>query len=181
MNFLTLSSGCLIFLLVVMVQSSSLKDIKNDMEFEQMYRSFLEEEEVSDEPEECDVNYEKVGCFKDKTDARALSVRIFSDRKNIDWEAGKWEKFLKRLACRCAKESRTKGYDHFGLQYYGECWSDPEAADKFDRYGKSENCMGFAYKPCDDEDSNECVGGENKNYVYRVEEGGSASGFGSAP
>lgn len=76
-----------------------------------------------------------------------------------------------RLACRCAKESRAKGYDHFGLQYYGECWSDPGAADKFDRYGKSENCMGFAYKPCDDEDSNECVGGENKNYVYRVEEG----------
>lgn len=56
----------------------------------------FELEEVSDEPEECDVNYEKVGCFKDKTDARALSVRIFSDRKNIDWEAGKWEKFLKR-------------------------------------------------------------------------------------
>jgi len=53
-------------------------------------------EDISDEPGKCDVNYEKVGCFKDKRDARALSVQIFSDRKNITWEAGKWEKFLKR-------------------------------------------------------------------------------------
>ena len=50
----------------------------------------------SDEPEECKVKYEKVGCFKDRRNARALSEKIFNDRKNIDWEAGKWEKFLKR-------------------------------------------------------------------------------------
>ena len=42
------------------------------------------------------MDYEKVRCFKDKRDTRALSVQIFSDRKNITWEAGKWEKFLKR-------------------------------------------------------------------------------------
>ena len=76
-----------------------------------------------------------------------------------------------RLACQCAKEASAKGHNHFGLQYYGECWSDPEAADKFERYGKSEDCMGFGHKPCDDEDSSECVGGVNKNYVYRVVEG----------
>ena len=56
----------------------------------------FELEDVSGEPEECDVTYEKVGCFKDKAHARALSVKIFSYRKNIDWEAGKWESFLKR-------------------------------------------------------------------------------------
>ena len=89
----------------------------------------------------------------------------------------RWEKICVvstiffRLACRCAKESSAKGHDHFGLQDYGECWSSTEAADKFDRYVKSEDCMGFANKPCDDEDSNECIGGANKTYVYRVEEG----------
>ena len=77
-----------------------------------------------------------------------------------------------RLACRCAKESSTKGHSHFGLQYYGECWSDPQAADKFDRYGESEDCMGFGFKQCDDEESSECVGGADKNYVYRVVEEG---------
>ena len=76
-----------------------------------------------------------------------------------------------RLACRCAKESSANGYNIFGLQHYGECWSDPEAADKYDRYGKSEDCLGSGQKPCDDEESSECVGGENINYVYRVIEG----------
>ncbi|KAL9968918.1 hypothetical protein ACROYT_G021068 [Oculina patagonica] len=166
-----------------MVQSSNLEDIGKDKEFERMYRSFLEEEDVSDGPEGCKVKYEKVGCFKDKKKARALSVKIFNDRKNIDWKAGKWENFLKRLACRCAQESGAKGYSYFGLQYYGECWSDPQAADRFDHYGESNGCKGFGYEQCDDKDSNECVGGANKNYVYRIveEEGGSASGIGPVP
>lgn len=75
-----------------------------------------------------------------------------------------------RLACRCAKESGEKGYSHFGLQFYGECWSDPQADKRFDRYGKANGCIGFQYKKCDDEDldNNECVGGGNKNYVYQI-------------
>lgn len=77
-----------------------------------------------------------------------------------------------RLACRCAKESGEKGYSHFGLQFYGECWSDPQAADRFDLYGKSGGCKGFRYKNCDDQDSNECVGTGNMNYVCRIIEDG---------
>ena len=73
-----------------------------------------------------------------------------------------------RLACRCAEKSVAKGYSHFGLQFYGECWSDPEATDRFDLYGKSKGCKGFGYKTCDDKDNNECVGTRNKNYVYRI-------------
>lgn len=69
-------------------------------------------------------------------------------------------------------ESSTKGHSHFGLQYYGECWSDPQAAEKFDSYGESEDCMGFGFKQCDDEGSSECVGGADNNYVYRVAEEG---------
>lgn len=80
--------------------------------------------------------------------------------------------FLFRLACRCAIESRDKGYSHFGLQFYGECWSDSQAADKFDRYGKSSSCVGAGYRECDDVNSGECVGGNNLNYVYRIVEEG---------
>ena len=79
--------------------------------------------------------------------------------------------FIFRLACRCAKETSASGHSLFGLQYYGECWSDPDAAEKFGRYGKSEDCMGSGQKPCDDEDSSECVGGVNINYVYRIIQG----------
>lgn len=73
-----------------------------------------------------------------------------------------------RLACRCAKESRARGWNSFGLQFYGECWSDPQADDWFDRYGKSQRCKGFGYNLCNDQDSNECVGTRNENYVYRI-------------
>lgn len=76
--------------------------------------------------------------------------------------------FSFRLACRCAKESLHKGYSHFGLQYYGECWSDPQAADRFDLYGKSGGCKSFGYKNCDDQVNHECVGTRNNNYVYRI-------------
>lgn len=76
--------------------------------------------------------------------------------------------FSFRLACRCAKESLHKGYSHFGLQYYGECWSDLQAADRFDIYGKSGGCKSFGYKNCDDQDNHECVGTRNNNYVYRI-------------
>ena len=34
------------------------------------------------------------------------------------------------------------------------------------------DCMGFGFKQCDDEESSECVGGADKNYVYRVVEEG---------
>jgi len=76
--------------------------------------------------------------------------------------------FPSRLACHCAKESFAKGYSHFGLQYYGECWSDPQAVDRFDLYGKAGGCVRFGYNNCDDQDSNECVGTTNRNYVYRI-------------
>ncbi|KAJ7385807.1 A disintegrin and metalloproteinase with thrombospondin motif 14 [Desmophyllum pertusum] len=184
MNLL-LTTHCLIALTVTLVQSSSLEGFRNDVEMERMYRSFLEEENLSDEPGECEVKFKKVGCYKEDGEARALSEEIFNDRKNIDWKAGKWEQFLKRLACRCAKESGEKGYSHFGLQFYGECWSDPQADKRFDRYGKANGCIGFQYKKCDDEDldNNECVGGGNKNYVYQIvgEGGGSGSGSGFGP
>ena len=65
-------------------------------------------------------------------------------------------------------KSCDKGYDYFGLQFYGECWSGPDAADKFDHYGRSKKCVGYGYKKCDDKDSSECVGGRHKSYVYRV-------------
>ena len=32
--------------------------------------------------------------------------------------------------------------------------------------------MGFGFKQCVDEESSECVGGADKNYVYRVVEEG---------
>lgn len=51
---------------------------------------------LSDELEGCEVKYEKVGCFRDVSYARALSEEIFNARHNIIWQVGKWRKFRKR-------------------------------------------------------------------------------------
>ena len=61
------------------------------------------------EAEECDVKYEKVGCFKDLTKARTLSVLIVNDRNtsSIDW--GAWKKYLKRQVSRYNSASSDVG------------------------------------------------------------------------
>lgn len=76
--------------------------------------------------------------------------------------------FCSRLACRCAIESGYKEYTHFGLQFYGECWSGPHAAEVFPTYGESKKCVGVRYDPCDDQSRSECVGGARMNYIYRI-------------
>ncbi|XP_015756101.1 PREDICTED: uncharacterized protein LOC107335590 [Acropora digitifera] len=127
-----------------------------------------------DESYNCEVEYEKVGCYRDRPGDRALAKLILNVRYEIKWKPGEWERYLRRLACRCAKITRVLGQSHFGLQFYGECWSDERAYERFDRHGNSshQGCVGFQYKNCNDEDGNECVGGPNRNYVYRIAEGG---------
>lgn len=44
----------------------------------------------------CEVKFEKVGCFKDKVDIRALPELIFHQRYSISWDLGKWEDYLKQ-------------------------------------------------------------------------------------
>lgn len=125
-------------------------------------------------PEACEVSFAKIGCYNDKPGDRALRFSNLTLRGEANWTQGDpWEKYLKSLACRCAKMSRAHGHSHFGLQYYGECWSDERASERFDLHGKSnpEGCVGFQYNNCNDQDKNECVGGPNRNYVYKILEG----------
>ena len=101
----------------------------------------------------------------------AYSIRTIFFRHNLYWV----RLFYPRLACRCAKEARAIGYSHFGLQFFAECWSDAQAKERYNRYGKSSVCTGFEYKTCNDKDENECVGGGNKNYVYEIVDKGKES------
>ena len=73
------------------------------------------------------------------------------------------------MACECAKRALQHNYTHFGLQFYGECWSGPNAATLYNRDGPSSSCIGTDFKPCSSESL--CVGGSLTNYVYSVEKG----------
>ncbi|KAL9987882.1 hypothetical protein ACROYT_G002260 [Oculina patagonica] len=102
--------------------------------------------------DEKDIVYEKVGCFKDTMEKpRPLPVLVKNYRwpSQIDW------KNLDRTIRACAKEVKKAGYLYFGLQFYGECWSGPQAHSTYDEDGKSKHCMLG-------------VGKERANFVYKL-------------
>ena len=71
----------------------------------------------------CDVHFEKIGCYNDysRNNELALTARDHRSSKYmgepIDW--WNYDIFLPKFACECAKKVLEKGYNTFGLQYYG--------------------------------------------------------------
>ncbi|XP_044178441.1 uncharacterized protein LOC114976229 isoform X2 [Acropora millepora] len=125
----------------------------------------------------CAVNYAKQGCFNDKTkpSQRTMSELLFQDRykgktfsgQKIDWN--NWKTYLPELICRCAKAAGNKGYEFFGIQHYGECWSSADAASRFHIYGPNDKCINNEFKSCDNLASDEACSGVNyANYVYEI-------------
>lgn len=58
----------------------------------------------------------------------------------------------------CAYVARDKGYEYFGVQFYGECYSSVDAAETYDKYGVQTNAdLCWAN-----------VGGSMTNFVYRI-------------
>ncbi|KAJ7323450.1 hypothetical protein OS493_031650 [Desmophyllum pertusum] len=90
-----------------------------------------------------------VGCFRDNSRQRALPILLKSWRGHLDWNTD-----LKYVVVGCALEAQKLGYTHFGVQFYGECWSGPNAHKTYDMYGSSSDCTSY-------------VGMENTNLVYR--------------
>lgn len=124
------------------------------------------------EPYICPVKFERMGCYKDAH--RPLNDYILTDRdynhpafsgQFIDWN--NFETYLPDLSCRCAQKAATKGYNTFGIQYYGECWSGKKADEKYFTDGVSSSCVNQCYKPCKNFDRF-CTGKGFTNFVYRI-------------
>lgn len=59
---------------------------------------FFVSENLSDAAvEECDVKYEKVGCFSDNPKNRALPKLILSDRDKINWQPERMGEIFKEV------------------------------------------------------------------------------------
>lgn len=129
---------------------------------------------LSDNP--CPTKYTKVGCYNDKRKAskRAMGDLLFQDRKKgkafsgqkIDWEH--WETYLPDLVCRCAKAAANRGFVFFGIQFYGECWSSADAAQRFFKYHSNDKCVDTEYEACDTASDKACAGVARMNYVYEI-------------
>lgn len=180
-----------LFFSVVLISSFAKNIVKREFEslddltdrLEQLTEEVDQDTALREHTGTCDARYKKVGCFRDKGSAKTLEHLLLQDRdkygahyggKLIDWHH--WEDYMKDLACRCAKLARSKGYVHFGLQYYGECYGGHESSRRYDHYGRSSACTGQNYQPCNDDSSTECVGKGFTNYVYHVDQEGSGGG-----
>eukprot|EP00794_Sanderia_malayensis_P009970 gene9970-10993_t len=122
----------------------------------------------------CDLKITPIGCYHDGQTNRPLPLLLDSHRdvtsrafhgEVIDWRNG--EKSFRKLACDCATKTRKAGYTHFGLQFYGECWSSKTAAKDYKKDGDADTCLNGKYKEC--KPGEFCVGQSMTNYVYRIE------------
>lgn len=84
------------------------------------------------------VDFIPVGCYRDKhtPNARPLPELVANYRDTgLDWHD-----LYSSVVERCAKAAMDKGYQYFGVQFYGECWSGPNGDKTFDIDGESDNC-----------------------------------------
>lgn len=98
------------------------------------------------------IHYERVGCFRDNLEVPRplpLLVKNYRRPRKIDWNN------LNNTIRACAKEVEKAGYMYFGLQFYGECWSGPQAHLTYDEDGESKGCI-------------DGVGMQRANFVYRL-------------
>lgn len=113
--------------------------------------------------------YVAVGCFKDELvqGQRALPELLANYRGKLDWNN------LNQYVEKCALEAKKRNYMHFGVQFYGECWSGPYASLTYDRYGPSSQCISnvgmglanFVYRFIGDEE--ECLDYSILNFANR--------------
>jgi hypothetical protein len=59
-------------------------------------------------------------------------------RSNIRWQLYPDTMYIIKA---CAENAYRQGFKTlFGIQYYGECWSDGFAEERYNKYGASSNC-----------------------------------------
>ncbi|KAJ7394272.1 hypothetical protein OS493_000074 [Desmophyllum pertusum] len=126
-----------------------------------------EERGFSGDVDSC-IEYVKVGCFRDSS--RPLP-ELIEKRRPFNW--GTPQESINRAVLLCAEEVSKKGFTIFGLQFYGECWSGENAAQTYDRDGRSDQCemaVNNKLEPCNGDSDETCTGVGWTNYVYRITE-----------
>ena len=67
---------------------------------------------------------------------------------------------------RCNQLAVAKGFSHFGIQLYGECWAGN--GTQYLRDGVSTECVNSGMEACNNDSQIECTGKCGANYVYKV-------------
>jgi len=128
----------------------------------------------------CKYKLEPIGCFSDDAShptRRSMPEQLINERDIhsnvhnghlINWNNVK--EFLPEFLCRCAEAAFKKGYKVIGTQFYGECWSGPQAHVTYDKYGRTDMCVNseLSRNISDIKHCQSAVGLHSTNYVYRI-------------
>ncbi|XP_028401263.1 A disintegrin and metalloproteinase with thrombospondin motifs 18-like [Dendronephthya gigantea] len=94
-------------------------------------------------------SFTPMGCYEDSYYERAMPVLYKNFRDQINWY------LMERTVNQCARVAYHSGYEYFGVQFYGECWSGVTANETYDKYGESDSCW-------------KGVGKHFANFVYKL-------------
>ncbi|KXJ17251.1 Uromodulin [Exaiptasia diaphana] len=122
-------------------------------------------------------NRVSLGCLKGndvKSGQALLPKLLFTDRdktsivySNITLKWSEWNNYLEDVACRCAESAAKTGYQYFGIQFFGECWSGPFTQGNAGLHSvKSGKCLGKDNKKCSDF-AEYCVGEAGTIFIYQ--------------
>ncbi|KXJ26166.1 neurogenic locus notch homolog protein 4 [Exaiptasia diaphana] len=142
-------------------------------------------DEIKVSDDKCPVKFLTYFCSKTTYKGIPMLTEMkFSDRdaSKVGWK--NWESYMADLVCRCAKAAKKSGQDGFGIQFYGECWTNtnpqimelihsPEGLSY--HLLMSDQCVGEGYKPCPKLNLQEplpndkyCVGQANTYFFYQI-------------
>ncbi|XP_028514921.1 uncharacterized protein LOC110239313 isoform X2 [Exaiptasia diaphana] len=127
----------------------------------------------------CEWKTTPVGCYKEDTSSRALSIELLDERGPLSkssafhgniFDPKKWSSEFPKLLCRCARIAKDRGLSTFGVHDTGTCWGSKDG-EGYKKYGKSSECLKGEKENCPSESEN-CAGGKKSIFVYKVSENG---------
>lgn len=73
-----------------------------------------------------------------------------------------------RFICDCAEKVQGKGYTHFSISNFFECWSGKNVANTYDMYKIADGCVRGDKMHCDTLNRGPCAGAGGLHFVYAL-------------
>ncbi|XP_065676432.1 uncharacterized protein LOC105848164 isoform X3 [Hydra vulgaris] len=84
--------------------------------------------------------FSKVGCYNDfgSISGKRPFSKYVSYRSLIDWNNKKTS--LKNITMLCSSYAQNNGFEYFGIEFWGECWTGATTDINYTRDGESNRC-----------------------------------------
>ncbi|XP_028412299.1 uncharacterized protein LOC114535118 [Dendronephthya gigantea] len=125
-------------------------------------------------------NLSKLGCHNARDPSKPYLPRAVPELiLTTDSSSGKYvgyqratfpsyHDFLARFICDCAEKIRGKGFTHFSISNYFQCWSGKNVGKTYDLYKPADGCVRGDKRHCDTNNLGLCAGAGGLHFVYTL-------------